>query len=532
MTTQAIRRLAAIDIGSNSTRLMVAEATSEQDYRILDDHKETTRLAHGLAATGQLSEAAMSRTLDALRRMKAIIEGYQVDKIAVIATSAVRETVNGPVFVQRTREELGLDIRVISGQEEGELSYHSAEAQFPLRELSVVCMDIGGGSAELVFAAQGQVDEIYSLPVGAVRMTEAFLHGDPPASEEWRQFKLNLRQQFANQLGNLTFYPNLMVGAGGTFTALANISLRLRGQGTRPVRGYEMTRSDVRQILERLRHCSLAERRAIPGLNADRADIISAGVFVIDRFMKWLHVNRLVINDRGVRDGLIRKMLLSSAARKAASDEKVDPISSVQEFGHACQFEPRHAAHVAKLAGQLFAQLQKPLKLPPGERCLAEAAAWLHEVGGLISYEKHHEHSYHLIRHGQLRGWTGQQRELIAQIARYHRKSPPKRKHPHFARLTPGEQATVKRMSAILRIADGLDRTHTQRIQKLSCVCQNDVIRLTVYSQSRPDVDIWGAQQKGKLFEKLFDRQLVIDWQPLPGPQPEPVKETAATMTS
>ncbi len=515
MIATTIRRLAAIDIGSNSTRLMVAEVSSEQDYRILDDHKETTRLAHGLAANGMLTEEAMIHTIEALRRMKAIIEGYEVDKIAIIATSAVREAQNGLQFIERVKKQVGLEVSVISGQEEGELSYHSAEAQFPLSDISVVCMDIGGGSAELVFAAHGNVDEIYSLPVGAVRMTEAFLKNDPPEEEEWQQLKKFLRKQFKQQLGNTTFFPNLMVGAGGTFTALANISLRLRGQGTKPVRGHEMTRSDVRQILERLRHSTLAERRAIPGLNSDRADIISAGVFVIERFMKWLRINRLVINDRGVRDGLIRRMLLNSADRKLASDEKVDPFISVQEFGSACQFEPRHAAQVARLANQLFNQLQKPLKLPPGERMLVEAAAWLHEVGGLISYEKHHEHSYHLIRHGQMRGWTGQQRELIAQIARYHRKAAPKKKHPQFARLSPGEQATVKRMSALLRVADGLDRTHTQRIQKLLCDCKDDLVHITVFSDQRPDVDIWGAMQKGKLFQKLFKRELAIRWQPL-----------------
>lgn len=517
-TVVQTRRLAAIDIGSNSVRLMVADAAADGSYRVLDDHKETTRLAHGLAAEGRLAVEAMHHTVDALKRMKAIVEGYQVDRLEVIATSAVREAANGLDFVDYVRQHLGLVIQVIPPHEEGELSYRSAKAHFSLADQQVLLVDLGGGSAELVFAAKGIIEEIYSLPVGAVRLTEACLRNDPPTRDELKALKKRLKKEFAEQVGDLTFFPAAMIGAGGTFTALANISRRGRGLDAGGVGGHEMNRSEVRQILERLSHLPLAERRAVPGLNPDRADIIVAGVAVIERLMKWLRINRLLIHDKGVRDGLLRRVIDETFGRAAApTEEQGDPIQGVQEFGKACGFEPKHAQQVAKLARKLFEQLEAPLKLPPGEKPLLEAAAWLHEVGALINYQKHHQHSYHLIKHGNLRGFSPAQRELVANVARYHRKAPPKPKHAAYAKLTPGEQATVRRLAALLRLADGLDRTHTQRIDDLRCFCEGDTVRIAARAADSPAVDLWGAEQKGKLFERVFNRRLEFAWEPAAG---------------
>lgn len=506
------KRLAAIDIGSNSVRLMVADAAADGSYRVLDDHKETTRLAHGLAREGLLTREAMYHTLDALKRMKAIVEGYQVDRLAVIATSAVREAANGGEFVELVRQQLGLEVRVIPPGEEGELSYRSAEAHFDLRNQETLLVDLGGGSAELVFAGKGIIEEIYSLPVGAVRMTEACIKDDPPSRADYRAIKRKLKKALADSLGDLTYFPQLMIGAGGTFTALASIALRSRGKGQTGVGGFEMNRAEVRGILDRLRHMTLAERRNVPGLNPDRADIIVAGLIVIERLMKWLRINRLLIHDKGVRDGLVRKLIDEAFGMPAAAEEKIDVQQVLHQFGAACGYDPKHAHQVARLAGQLFEQLQEPLKLPPGERQLLEAAALLHEVGAMINYQKHHQHSYHLISHGNLRGFAPQQREVIANIARYHRKAPPKLKHAPFAKLSPGEQATVRRMSALLRVADGLDRTHTQRVQAVECENGGEVIRITAVSPSSPDVDLWGAEQKGKLFENVFKKKLAFQW--------------------
>src|SRR5262245_58275263 len=227
----AAMRLAGIDIGSNSIRLIVAEVNADgSDYRLLDDHKETTRLAHGLTDTNRLAPEAMALSLDALRRMKRLIEAHHVQHIEAIATSAVREAVNGQEFVQLVRAQLDLPIEVISPQEEGRLSFLSVQRRFDIRDQQVLLLDLGGGSGELIFAANGVVEEIHSLPIGSVRMTEACIQHDPPRGSDFKAVRKRLRKLLGEAIPVAAFRPHLLVGAGGTFTALANISLRMRNQ--------------------------------------------------------------------------------------------------------------------------------------------------------------------------------------------------------------------------------------------------------------------------------------------------------------
>jgi exopolyphosphatase/guanosine-5'-triphosphate,3'-diphosphate pyrophosphatase len=381
--------------------------------------------------------------------------------------------------------------------------------------MNAVIVDLGGGSTELVFAANGIIDDISSLPTGSVSLTERYVQSDPPSERDLRRLRKAIRKSFNSVVGDPDYAPQVMIGAGGTFMALANISIRLRGQSFSSIGGYELSRSEVRHILDYLRHMPLRERRSVPGLNADRADIIVAGLVVIDRFMKYLKVNRLLIHDRGVRDGLLLNMISQAFGKKLVeSDEKLDPLASVQQFAAACGFEQRHSQHVTRMALEIFDQLREPLGLAPEERLLLEAAGLLHEIGYLINYEKHHLHSYHLIMHGNFRGLSPRQRELVANIARYHRRSGPKKKHDNFACLTPEDQAVVRRLAAILRLADGLDRTHMQRVKTLQCHWKKDHVLIIVGADRLPDVDLWGAQKKGKLFQKVLGLGLVLAWHP------------------
>lgn len=511
----ANQRLAAVDIGSNSIRLLVAEVTSEGNYRVLDDEKQTTRLAHGLAQTGQLDEAALEQSLTALGRMKTIAEGYGARRLEVIATSAVREADNRQRFLQLARQRLDLEIEVISAAEEGELSFRSVAHHFDLKNLDVAVMDLGGGSAELVFAAHGAIEAIYSLPLGAVRVTESVIRSDPLSDADYARLKKHVRKWFEKIVGRPDFLAHVLIGAGGTFTALANISMRQRGPIYSTVGGYELNRSEVRHLFEYLRSLPLAARRGVPGLHADRADIILAGLGVIERMMKFLRVNRLLIHDQGVRDGLLLRMIGQHfAGRLPAGSDDGDALAGVRQFAAACGFEQKHAGHVTRLALELFDQLQVPLQLPAADRLILEAAGLLHEIGYLINYEKHHQHSYHLIMHGNLRGLSPKQRELVANVARYHRRSVPKRKHENFARLLPAEQQSVNRLSALLRLADGLDRTHMQRIRSLRCQWQDARVVVCALADEMPEVDLWGARQKGKLFEQVFGVNLELAWQP------------------
>lgn len=528
------KRLAAIDIGSNSVRLMVAEATPDGQYRVLDDEKRTTRLAHGLARNGRLTADAIRQSLEALQQMKAIAAGYGAERLGVIATSAVREAANGMDFIRRVREDVGLQVEVISPNDEGRLSFKSVERHFDLKYGNTVVTDLGGGSVELVFAAKGIVEEIHSLPLGAVRMTESFLKSDPPTDKENDRLREHVRDTLRSHVGPPKVRPHTMIGSGGTFMALASISMRMRDQTYPRVAGYELTRSEVCHILGYLRRLPLRARRAVSGLNADRADIIIAGVAVIERVMKFLKLNRLQVHDRGVRDGLLLTLIEQAFGRELNSgDGRDDPLTGVRQFAAACGFEQKHSQHVAGLALQMFDQLHAPLHIPAEERLILEAAALLHEIGYLINYEKHHHHSYHLIMHGNLRGLSPRQRELVANVARYHRRSFPKKKHENFARLSAEDRETVRRMSAFMRLADGLDRTHMQSVRDVRCTWNPGRVHITVLADHVPDVDLWGARSKGaQLFAKVFGVDLQFKWQPagtVNGPNVAPEPRRAAS---
>jgi exopolyphosphatase / guanosine-5'-triphosphate,3'-diphosphate pyrophosphatase len=508
------QRLAAVDVGSNSIRLLVTEVAVDGTYRVLDDEKQTTRLAQGLAAKGSLGEPAMQHTLEALGHMQAIAAGYGVKHIEVIATSAVREASNGDAFLQLVHEKLGLQIEVIAAEEEGRLSFDSIARHFNLQGTSAVAVDLGGGSAEVVLVADGVIETIHSLPLGAVRLTEGFIHSDPCSDADFKRLRRHIRDTLEATVGDRPFRRPLMIGAGGTFMALANIAMRRRGLLAPTPAGYELNRPEVRHILNYLRELPLRARKNVAGLHADRADIIIAGLTVIERLMKRFAVQQLLIHDQGVRDGLLLRMVRRVLGREGQPVlPTTDPLEGVRQFAVACGVEPTHSRQVTRLVMQLFAQLREPLGLTATDSRILEAAAILHEVGYLINYEKHHQHSYHLIMHGNLRGLAPRERELVANVARYHTRSAPKRRHPNFARLADADRQTVLRLSALLRVADGLDRTHMQWVEKLECSWEPDHVRVSVVGAQRPDVDLWHANQKAKLFKKVFGRELRLVWQ-------------------
>jgi exopolyphosphatase/guanosine-5'-triphosphate,3'-diphosphate pyrophosphatase len=264
-------------------------------------------------------------------------------------------------------------------------------------------------------------------------------------------------------------------------------------------------------MVEWLRKLPARERNRVPGLSAERADIIVAGLSIVERTMKYLRVNRLQVHDGGIRDGLLRSMASWLLPQEgAASPGPPDPMRSVHHFAVACRYEERHCNHVAQLAGQIFDRLAACLEPPPGSwsdppnRILLQAAAVLHDVGYLINYSKHHKHSYHLIAHSDLGGLTPRETELVANIARYHCGAPPKQKHPNFAKLAKGDRQIVRCLAAILRIAEGLDRGHGQHVRSVQVRVTSNTALFAVEATEDPTVDIWGAAYKSRLFHKVF----------------------------
>lgn len=506
-------RLGAIDIGTNSIRLVVAEVEPDGGYRVLEEEREMTRLGRGLFARGRLGSEPMERSLTALAKMKAIADGFLVKELRAVATSAVREASNGRAFCQEVRRRCGLRVEIITGEEEAQLTLRSALRHFDLAGRSVAVVDIGGGSMEVTLTAGAVVDEVLTLPLGAVRLTERYGSDDTLSPKRWRRLRRGIDRALDEQLRKPPFHPEIMVGSGGTFTNLAAMAQLEREGAARSVQGYAMSRAEVVHLLHRLRATPLAERRETPGLNPRRADIIVAGAAAIARLSKRLGTQQILINTGGLRDGLLLAMIEERVPAEAREAERpLNRLESARAFARQCRSSERHCEHVARLATQLFDGMAQRFGLPADARELLETAALLHDIGYVINHAKHHKHAYHLILHGDLAGFTQRELEIVACVARYHRKAFPSKRHSAFARLERGDRRLVRALAGMLRVADGLDRTHTQRITAITCAPHRGFMELTLQAKTDPRVEIWDAERKSGLFQRAFDLEPRFVW--------------------
>ncbi len=524
-STARPHRLAAIDIGTNSVRLIVAETGGGGGFRIIDDEKVMTRLGRGWSRRTGLTREAMESSALAVARLKAIADGYQVDELRVVATCAVREARNGQDFVDLVGEIADLEVEILSGEEEAKLAFLSVSRAFNLQELTAAVVDIGGGSTEIVLSSGGMIEQVVTVPLGAVRLTEKFRIADRVTPEQYYRLRRKIRTILKGRIGTPVILPRLVIGTGGTFTTAAAVSIQRASVGSDAflpftVRGYEMQRSEVKHILEKLAMLSARQRSRVPGLSPDRADIIVAGLAIVDGVLKHFATNLLRVHDQGIRAGLLLTMI--DKLQPEGSSFTATPLSRMdmaRQFAAACHSDRPHGDHVAWLALRLYDQLVQELGpedrmgwCAPESRELLEAAALLHEVGYYIKYAKHHKHTYHLIIHSDLQGFTHRELEIIANVARYHRRAVPKCKHPNFARLNKEDQELVRRLAAILRLANGLDRGHSRLVNDVILVCREGLAEMLVRADSEPLVDLWGAERKGRLFEKVFGYRLRFSW--------------------
>jgi len=506
-------RLGAIDIGTNSIRLIVAEVQPDGTYRVLDEEREMTRLGAGLARTGRLSEVAVAASLGAIGTMKAIADGFGVTELRAAATSAVREAENGAAFRREAWKRHRVRVEVISPEEEARLAFASAIRRFNLEGRAVAVADIGGGSLEVVLSAGSVVDQVHSLPLGAVRLTERYVRSDPLRPKHWKALRRAIDQALAAEIGRPPFTVEVMVGSGGTFSALgAMMRYEHEGREGNP-HGYTITRAEATRLLAWLLELPEPQRRQIPGMPPQRADIVVAGAAVVARLAKYLDCRPILVNEGGVRDGLLLSMItdlgLAAPPSPAAPPERLD---AVRRFARTCRSNERYGAHVAELAGQLFDGLRRRAGLPAASRELLVAAALLHDIGFLVNHAKHHKHAYHLIMHSDLPGYSAREIELIANVARYHRRAYPKRAHPTFARLPREDRALVRRLAGLLRLAVALNRSHQNLVRTVRCEVRRGRLRLTLEAEQEPSVELWDARRKAGLFERVFDLRLAVRW--------------------
>ena len=504
-------RLAAIDVGSNSIRLLIAQYDPATGLAPIDEIKAQPRLAQGLAATGRLDPAAMERALTALRRMADVCRRRGATTIAAVATAAVREAKNGDEFVRRVRDELGLPLQVISTEHEAQLSWRSVRHHFRLENTKSIIADIGGGSLELVGAVDGLVEMSRSLPYGAVRLTEQYLPGARAVHREIGALRRHLGKRLTRQLPKRAWMGARIIGSGGTFTNLGRMAVARRGgDPNEPVHGIEVTVAEVEHLIEWLSTRTALQRRSVPGLNPERADIILAGLTVIASVLERLDAGSVTVSAYGLREGLLWEMVGSSTATAPA----VDPMRLVREFADRCRTDRRHVEQVRLLALSLFDQIGEAIGCTPEERHILEAASILHDVGQLVSYKSHHRHSYQLIMHADRIGLGARERSLVALVSRYHRRRGPKRSDPEFAALSPDDQALVRRAAGLLRVADGLDRGHTAVVDQVRAELTRKKLVLRIVPRragANMELEGWAARRKADVLQKVLGRKITIN---------------------
>lgn len=501
-------RIAAIDVGSNSIRLSVAQYDGAKGLQIIDEVKDQPRLAAGVARTGRLDDIAMERAIQALRRMKEVADRRAVKRIRAVATSAVREADNGREFVKRVKRETGITLEVIDGEAEAALSYRSVAHHFSLADDRALIVDIGGGSLELIGAVDGLVELTASLPLGAVRLHEIWLTGDRSPAKEVAALRKWVRKRLKKAFPRREWLHSTIIGSGGTFTNLGRMVRVRRGFDVGDaVHGETVSTGEVEQMLEWLANLPAAERAQVPGLNPQRSDIILAGLAVTAELLDLVEGRNVTVSAYGLREGLLLDM---------AGDERaltVDPLRAMREFVDRCQGDRRHVEQVRVLALTLFDRLKDAIGADPSERFILEAAALLHDVGQVVSYRSHHKHSYQLILHAERLRFGSRERMLVAVVSRYHRKSGPSLKHEEFARLSGEDRAVVRRVAGILRVADGLDRGHAAVVDQLTTRLTRDQLSIKVAPRKLSadlSLEIWGATRKADVLSRLLDRPVVI----------------------
>ena len=505
-------RISAIDIGTNSIRSIVVEVLPDGGFKILDDEKVSVRLGEGLNIHGIINDSAQERAIEALARLKKIIDGYGVQAIEAVATSAVRTATNGRKFIARIKQEVGIDVVTISGEAEAELAALSAFNNFDLENTRFLLADIGGGSLELVTTVGHLTELVVSLNLGAVYLTERFLHSEPFSNQDLLTLRKYVRKVLKGAFNGERPAVQGIIGSGGTITSIATMAMGSRKETYASIHGYEVLRSDVVHLQAMLARKTLRERKEVPGLNPDRADIIVAGITVIDELMDFFQVNNLKVNERGIREGLILRAIKKHHATTAQKKPRSWRVS-VLDFARTCHYDEQHSLHVAHLAQKIFKSLSGVYNLGGAEQKLLESAAILHDIGYFINYSSHHKHSYHLIRHAALIGFTPRERELIAQIARYHRKSLPKKKHEQFMRLAPADRKLVAQLGGILRLADGLDRRRNSLVTDLEFQLSPSKLVINLIGAGDLSVELFGAKVKGDLLEEAFQLRLMVNGQ-------------------
>jgi len=503
-------RYAAVDIGSNSIRMQAAETGPGVATSILAAERQVTRLGEGVFRDGRITANAMEFVCQNLARMAGIYQKLDVIGVRAVATSAVRDAGNSQEFLERAAQALGAPVEIISGQEEARLIHLGVQSRWPQSGKRVLIIDVGGGSAETILAEEGVLSEAFSKPLGAVRLTEAFLKNDPPTPLELHRMNEYIEEKLAAPVRRIGAGPlDRVIATSATAAAIVCAVNRVARARREEADRLKASVAQIRRFFREVRALDLSGRRKIQAIGPNRAELIVAGSAVFLRALELFQQPAMHYSAAGVRDGIIADLAARGVGRELSMMNR-DQRRAVETMARRYGVQVAHARKVAEMARRLFESLQPMHRLPPALGKLLEAAAYLHDIGHFVSDTSHHKHSYYLVANSDLPGFTDSERQLIALLCRYHRKSMPTPRHSPFQAVDPDSRRAVTLLVPLLRIADSLDRSHEQRVSDLQVQMRNGTVTLELEAEPDPDLEMWAVERVADTFREAYQSSLQL----------------------
>jgi exopolyphosphatase/guanosine-5'-triphosphate,3'-diphosphate pyrophosphatase len=505
-------RIAALDLGSNSFHLLVADAHPDGSFDPVVSDKEMLRLGSVVAETGRIGEAKAAAAIEVLKRFGAMAESQKADEMVVCATAAFREAADSLAVVDRIEAEAGLKVRVISGREEARLIFDAVRTSVLIDPAPALALDLGGGSLEVMIGDSGGLQWATSLRLGVARLTAELVRSDPPSGGDRRRVEAAVTDALEKVRPQIERRrPRMAIGSSGTLTTLIKLAAGKRG-GPAPVSANQLhvTRREIVALKNDLVAMPFEERLALPGVDRRRADLLPAGVILLATVLDTAGVDDLVGCEWALREGMVLDAIGHHSRAEWDPDPRAIRRESVLGLCRRCGWNEAHSAKVARLAVELFDGLAGRHDLGPTDRELLELAALLHDIGEHVSKDAHERHTAYLIENGRLRGFTPHEIDVLTCLGRFHKRGSPKTSFEPYARMRSADQKRVASLVALLQIADGLDRSHGGPVKDISVAVKGDVVQVTVEADDDIDLEIWGLRRKRDLFEKNFDCRLEV----------------------
>lgn len=495
---------ASIDVGSNASRLVIAEADDPSGMHVVNSVRAPVRLGHGVFLTGRLDAQAIDECIEALTQFRAHLATREITAMRAVVTASARDAVNSDELLSRAREEAGIELEAISGTEEARLVKLAVESKLELAGRRSLLVDLGGGSLELSDVHHDEVRFSTSLEIGTVRLLESFLSPRKAVSADQEKLLVEYvdRMLVPVEESFRRHRYDMVAATGGNFDTIVQLC---------PVGGRALPTIDVRAaraLLPRIARLTPAERRAAYDLRADRADVIVPALYVMLRVADLARTEEMVAPGVGLKEGILVELVDKHfRVWDYAVDEHAMSRAAVH-LGRRYHFDEPHATQVDRLACVLFDTLAPLHELGPSDRPLLRVAALLHDIGDFISSAAHHKHAQYIIENTDLMGLGQEQRQIVACVARYHRRAMPSTKHTLFKKLSTADKKRVRKLASILRVADALDRGHRSKVRQLDVVIGAEEIVITPKGTGDLALEVWTARRKAELFERTFGRPL------------------------